>query len=157
VHPRPTVFLTAWTAAQRIEQLMINELVAADALTPHFALLSMIRIREPVTPKALAAETGLPGATLSDRLRDLVELGHVRRRPNPRDGRSYLIATTAAGRRAADRGGAVVVRARAALGDELRIPLAEVEKTIEELNVALDSLLELQAAQREPSRRQRYA
>ena len=95
---RTTIMLTAWTTAHRIEELMTLELTAQGKRTSQFALLSMTQLLEPVTPTRLASEMGLAPATLSDRLRELVDLGHVRRQPNPHDGRSYVISTTAAGR-----------------------------------------------------------
>ena len=126
---KPTIFLDAWTAAQRVDQLVTRELKAAGVWTPHYALLSMICIREPITPTALAQAMGVAPTTLSDRLAELLELGHVRRTKNPRDGRSYLITehrgretrrrprgaghvARAAGRRAAPEGAAAGDRGR---------------------------------------------
>ena len=151
---RPNILLTGWTTAHRIEQLMRLELSAAGADTPQFALLTLVHIHEPVTPTRLVAEMGVPAATLSDRLRELFELGHIRRAANPEDGRSYVVTTTAAGRRAIGRAEAAVRRARQAVSDELDVPLIEVETVVEKLNAALDAAL---AARREPPRRHRYA
>ena len=94
---RTNVFLDSWTAAQRVDQLVTRELKAAGVWTPHYALLSMICIREPITPRELAEEMGIAPTTLSDRLHELRALGHIRRTRNPGDGRSYLIRSTAAG------------------------------------------------------------
>lgn len=151
---RPNILLTGWTTAHRIEQLMRHELAASRADTPQFALLTLVHLNEPVTPTRLVALMGVPAATLSDRLRELFELGHVRRQPNPDDGRSYVVTTTAAGRRAIDRAEAAVLRARQAVADELDVPLLEVEAVVEKLNAALDAAL---AARRERPRRHRYA
>jgi DNA-binding MarR family transcriptional regulator len=71
----------------------------------------MICIREPITPTALAQEMGIAPTTLSDRLQELLALGHIRRSKNPDDGRSYLIRPTAAGRRAVGRAAPVTRRA----------------------------------------------
>ena len=76
---RTNVLLDSWTAAQRVDQLVTRELKAAGVWTPHYALLSMISIREPITPTALAQEMGIAPTTLSDRLQELLELGHLRR------------------------------------------------------------------------------
>ena len=151
---RPNILLTAWTTAPRIEQLMRRELEAADADTPQFALLTMIHLLEPVTPTRLGAEMGMPAATVSDRLRELFDLGHIRREPNPRDGRSYVITTTAAGRRTIDRAEKAVLRARHAVAQELDVPLRDVEVLVEKLNRALDAALE---GRRPRPRRHRYA
>ena len=78
----------------------------------------------------------------------------MRRQPNPDDGRSYVVTTTAAGRRAIDRAEGAVLRARQAVADELDMPLIEVEAVVEKLNAALDAAL---AARRERPRRHRYA
>ena len=133
---------------------MRHELAAARADTPQFALLTLVHLHEPVTPTKLLAEMGVPGATLSDRLRELFELGHIRRQPNPDDGRSYVVTTTAAGRRAIERAEGAVRRARHAVAEQLDVPLFEVEATVEKLNAALDAAL---AARRERPRRHRYA
>jgi DNA-binding MarR family transcriptional regulator len=153
---RTTIMLTAWTTAHRIEELMTLELAAQGERTTQFALLSMTQLLEPVTPTRLAAEMGLAPATLSDRLRELFDLGHVRRQPNPDDGRSYVISTTAAGRRVLDRAQPAVRRAYDALFEELSVGFREIEASIDELNRALDAALEKRRRGGTP-RRHRYA
>jgi DNA-binding MarR family transcriptional regulator len=156
IGPVPTtIMLTAWTTAHRIEELMTLELAAQDERTTQFALLSMTRLLEPVTPTRLASEMGLAPATLSDRLRELFDLGHVQRQPNPHDGRSYVISTTAAGRRVLDRAQPAVRRAYDALFEELTVGFREIEASIDELNRALDAALEKRRRGR--PRRHRYA
>ena len=153
---RVPILLTAWTTANRIDELMTLELAAERVGTTQFALLSMIHVIEPVTPKRLAAEMGLPAATLSDRLRDLFDLGHIGRQPNPDDGRSYVISTTAAGRRALDRAAPAVRRAYEALVQELDLMFGEVEATVDKLNRALDAALAKRRRSTAKPRRQRY-
>jgi DNA-binding MarR family transcriptional regulator len=138
---KPTIFLDAWTAAQRVDQLITRELKAAGVWTPHYALLSMICIREPITPTELAEAMGLAPTTLSDRLAELFELGHARRTKNPRDGRSYLIHGTAAGRRAVDRAAPVTWRTQQSVVRHLKKPLPQVDAAIADLSRALDAAL----------------
>ena len=133
---------------------MRRELEAASADTPQFPLLTLVHMLEPVTPSRLTAEMGLPPATVSDRLRELFELGHIRREPNPADGRSYVITTTAAGRSTIDRAAKAVRKAYELLGRELDVPLEQVEAAIDELNRALDAAL---GERRERPRSHRYA
>ncbi len=138
---KPTIFLDAWTAAQRVDQLITRELKAADVWTPYYALLSMIVIREPITPTALAEAMGVAPTTLSDRLAELVELGHVRRTKNPRDGRSYLIQSTPAGRRAVDRAAPITWRTQQSVVRHLNRRLPAIEAAIADLSRALDAAL----------------
>lgn len=135
------VFLDAWTAAQRVDQLITRELKAAGVWTPHYALLSMVCIREPITPTALAEAMGVAPTTLSDRLADLLQLRHVRRTKNPRDGRSYLISSTAAGRRAVDMAAPVTRRAQQNVVRHLRRGLPAIEAALADLSRALDAAL----------------
>ena len=138
---KPTIFLDAWTAAQRVDQLVTRELKAAGVWTPYYALLSMICIREPITPTALAQAMGIAPTTLSDRLSELLELGHVRRTKNPRDGRSYLISSTAAGKSAVDRAAPVTWHAQRVVVRHLNKPLPAIEAAIADLSRALDAAL----------------
>jgi DNA-binding MarR family transcriptional regulator len=141
VGKRIGILLQAWTAAQRVDQLVTSELEAAGVWTPRYALLSMIHIREPITPTALAHAMGVAPTTLSDRLAELFELGHIERAPNPDDGRSYLIRTTPKGREAVDRAAGVTRRVHREVERRLGRPLQEIEAAIEELARALESAL----------------
>ena len=144
--PRLSILLTSWTAAQRVNQLVTNELVAANAWIPRFATLVMIALREPITPKALAAAMGFPPTTMSDYLAELFDGGYVRRTPNPADGRSYLVRTTAKGRRAFERGSVASGRAQRLLEENLERGLEEIEQAIDDLTRALDAALAEQAS-----------
>jgi len=138
---RTNVLLDSWTAAQRVDQLVTRELKAAGVWTPHYALLSMICIREPITPTALALEMGVAPTTLSDRLQELLGLGHIRRAKNPSDGRSYLIRSTAAGRRKVERAAPVTAQTMELLARRLGRRKNAVETAIDELKQALDAQL----------------
>ena len=143
---RTNVFLDSWTAAQRVDQLVTRELKAAGVWTPHYALLSMICIREPITPTALAEEMGIAPTTLSDRLQELTVLGHIRRTKNPSDGRSYLIRSSAAGRRTVERAAPVTMRALDQVARRLGRRKNFIESAIDELKRALDAQLAEPAA-----------
>jgi DNA-binding MarR family transcriptional regulator len=146
MQPRLSILLTAWTAAQRINQLVTNELIATNAWTPRFATLVMITLREPLTPKAVAQAMGFPPTTMSDYLTELFEAGLIKRTPNPADGRSYLVRTTAKGRRAFERGSVASSRAHRLLEKNLERPLEEIEEAIDQLTRALDAALSAQAS-----------
>ena len=139
---RGSILLKAWTAAQRVNLLITRTLHAHDAWTPHYALLSMIAIAEPVTPTELARQMGLRPTTTSDYVEQLVELGHVQREPNPDDGRSYLLTVTDAGWAAFNGANKPASGALALVEENLGRPLGEVEQVIDELIAALERALE---------------
>jgi DNA-binding MarR family transcriptional regulator len=157
VQSRLSILLTAWTAAQRINQLVTNELIAANAWTPRFATLVMIVLRGPLTPKALAEAMGFPPTTMSDYLAELSNDGLIKRTPNPADGRSYLVRPTAKGCRAFKRGSMASSKAHRLLEENLERPLEEIEGAIEELTRALDAALSTQAARSAESGRGGYS
>ena len=139
---RPSIFLKLWVAAQRVNLLILHELEVTGAATPHFAMLSMIGLREPLTPTELAREMGFAPTTTSDYLQRLDELGHIRRDPNPADGRSYLIRLTDEGRRAAEAGVPALLKVLDSVGEHSTRPLAEIDAALDDLNEALAAAAE---------------
>jgi DNA-binding MarR family transcriptional regulator len=111
----------------------------------------MIAIREPVTPTELAREMGLRPTTASDYVETLVELGHVRREPNPEDRRSYLLTVTEAGWTAVERAKKPTMAAHALVESNLGRPLGEVEQALDDLIVALEAALRQSEAPRRGS------
>ena len=97
-----------YSAGSLVAVLVEAELRAGGVAPELFSFLSWVRLLEPVTPGALAAETGMPPTTIRDYLRRLRERGDIVRAPNPEDGRSYLVKLTPGGRRLVDRGAPLV-------------------------------------------------
>jgi DNA-binding MarR family transcriptional regulator len=75
----------------------------ADSLTgPHSATLGLLSREGDATIATLAQRRGVRHQSASRTVLELQDLGHVRRRPDPADGRAILIALTEAGQRAVD-------------------------------------------------------
>ena len=75
--------------------------MADSPLTPgEYAQYSVVFEEEAVTPTAMARRLSMPLTTIVDDLRHMEARGHLRRIPNPGDGRSYLVTLTADGLRA---------------------------------------------------------
>jgi DNA-binding MarR family transcriptional regulator len=85
---------------QRIRQLMAAEMADAPLRPEEYAVCSTVFEEEAVPPTAMAALLSMPLTTVVDYVRLMESRGHARRMRNPRDGRSYLVVLTAAGRRA---------------------------------------------------------
>lgn len=96
--PMATTLLFDVFALNQAVGRLLESAMAEGPLTPaEYALYSAVFELEVASPTALADRLGMPLTTLVDRLREVEARGHVRRLPNPRDGRSHLIALTAAG------------------------------------------------------------
>jgi DNA-binding MarR family transcriptional regulator len=85
-------------------QLVERELAADGVEADDYGALSLIGARDELRLTELADELGMPLTTASDAVRRLESRGHVRRRRNPEDGRSFLFALTARGDREWRRG-----------------------------------------------------
>jgi DNA-binding MarR family transcriptional regulator len=120
-------------------QLVDMELAADGVGTNGYAMLSLIGVRGPVRLTEVAAELGMPLTTASDVVRRLEARGHVRRAPNPEDGRSFLFALSAKGDREWRRGWGALERINAALAD--RIDETETRAALERLNDAFEQAL----------------
>jgi DNA-binding MarR family transcriptional regulator len=120
-------------------QLVDMELAADGVDTNGYAMLSLIGVRGPVRLTEVAAELGMPLTTASDVVRRLEARGHVRRTPNPEDGRSFLFALSAKGDREWRRGWGALGRINAALAD--RIDETETRAALERLNDAFEQAL----------------
>jgi DNA-binding MarR family transcriptional regulator len=98
---RPGTLLLDLFVLDQLADALLRDVSERHGLQPgEFAVASVINGVGPITPTQLAERLGLPPTTISSRLMRLERRGHVRRRPNPRDGRSSLMETTEEGRRA---------------------------------------------------------
>ena len=120
-------------------QLVERELSADGVGSDGYAVLSLIGARGSVRLTDFAAELGLPLTTKSDVVRRLESRGHVRRRPNPDDGRSSLFELTARGDREWRRGWGALQRIDEQLAREL--DFEEMRDALMSLGGAFDRAL----------------
>ena len=137
----PGILLEAWTTAFLVNQLVIRELDRVGVDPEGLAVLSVIHMQGPITPTGLAAEVGFRLTTISDIVQRLEQAGRVKRRPNPEDGRSYLVSTTVKGEQLLDRAGPAFRRALEALEAELDRPMNEVDEAVAALKTAVKRAL----------------
>ena len=112
-------------------ELVDLELSSDGVESNGYAMLSLIGVRGPVRVTEIASELGMPLTTASDVMRRLEARGHVRRSPNPEDGRSFLFELSAKGDREWRRGWGALQRVNEAL-------LAEIDE--QSTRAALESL-----------------
>jgi DNA-binding MarR family transcriptional regulator len=121
-----------------LRELMRPAFAESRITGEQYGLLGVVHFFPDRTPTELAEALGLPPTTVSRLVAGFIEEGLAERRPNPADGRSYLL-------RATDRGGRIVetIAPRIgeyvkALGGVSRRPLADIA----------DALLALEEAAR---------
>lgn len=82
-----------------VESLLAEALADAPLTPSEYAIYSAIFEAEPVTPREIGRELGMPPQTVSDWMAVLRRREHLRSGPNPRDKRSVLVWLSANGRR----------------------------------------------------------
>ena len=139
---RDTILLQEVYSAGSLVASLVNAELREGGIAPElFSFLSWVRLLEPVTPGTLAAETGIPPTTIRDYLRRLSERGDTVRRPNPRDGRSYLVKLTPRGQRLVDRGAPLVGAVFRRVEPHLPRPADEYAERARELRQGLAAVV----------------
>jgi DNA-binding MarR family transcriptional regulator len=138
---RGALMLNINALAQLSAELLARELQARGVEIESLGLLTEIRIAEPVSPTALAARTGYPPTTLSDYVQRLIDRGEVERKPNPRDGRSYVLLVTPKGRERLQAASPAIVRVFETIAAGSGRRLDELEDVVADMRLALESAL----------------
>jgi DNA-binding MarR family transcriptional regulator len=136
------LFLKVSTTAQYVGQIVDEQLGPVGIPGFLLALLTHIRDNAPVSPSTVALASGVPTTTLRDNIQRLVDRRLVRRIPHPDDGRSYLLVLTRRGEAVTGAADPALLEAYLALEQRLRRPLEEYERMLDELNDALQGVLE---------------
>lgn len=140
------------TAFRYANEIANEELRAAGVDPAEYGPLSFIGVMQPVTRTQLTAATGYPRTTVRDMLRAVIERGHARELPNPRDGRSTLLELTPAGQAIFDRGIPAFQIALRRIDTALGGNLDELEDTVRSIRSALQAEIEMPAAPARASR-----
>lgn len=120
-------------------QVVERELAADGVESNGYAVLSLIGVRGSMRLTEVAEELGMPLTTASDVVRRLEGKGHVRRHPNPEDGRSFLFELSARGDREWRRGWGALQRINASLGEQ--VDEAAMRAALTELGAAFEHAL----------------
>ena len=118
-------------------QVIERELSADGVDGSHYGTLSLIGAYGPLRLTEIASSLGMPLTTASDVVRRLEARAHVRRRPNPDDGRSFLFELSARGDREWRRGWGALQR----IHDGLDVDHERARAALTELDAAFDRLL----------------
>ncbi len=99
--PQMSVLFDLWLVNHLISGALDDVLADAGGLSGEdFGFYSLLRRFGPVTSTQVVRWTAMRPTTVSTLVRRLQQRGHVEQRPNPADGRSRLLALTAAGEQA---------------------------------------------------------
>jgi DNA-binding MarR family transcriptional regulator len=121
--------------------LIEHELASVGITAEEYAVYSVLVHEGGLTPTELSRRLGLALSSTIFRSGKLIERGHARRIPNPRDGRSALIELTPQGRRVVERARPAFDRVLDRIERHLELERAEVHAVIAKLGEAVDAAL----------------
>lgn len=101
------VLFDAWLLSRATIALVDDAVRESGLDADEFAVYSVLAAGDGMMPSELAHWMAAPATTVSSYVKRFERRGHVRRLPNPEDGRSYRIALTPAGRKAHAAAGAL--------------------------------------------------
>ena len=90
-------FLLVFALDQQLSSLLQQAMTNAPLTPSEFAVYSALRLMQPTTPTQLAGALGMKATTLSSVLVRMSKSGHLKRRPNPADGRSVILTLSSSG------------------------------------------------------------
>jgi DNA-binding MarR family transcriptional regulator len=132
--------LQNFITGQLIGQLLHRATRTHGLTGDEFAVQSVINLFGPITPTELARMLGTPPTTLSAHIRRLAGRGEITRRRNPHDGRSFLLETTARGRKTVQAIAPEFERLLVQVESKLAAP-QEVREAMQQLQDAVRSAL----------------
>lgn len=130
--------LLVYALYQQIDRLFDDYQVNARMAGGSFAVYSVIHVEEQVTPTRLAEILGMPPTSLSYQIRQMHERGHLRRVPNPDDGRSVLLKLTPKGHRIIHEAQVGFAEAISSFRRELEVDEPELLRHLEAMSTALE-------------------
>jgi len=93
-HRRISLLFDLFAVSNRARVLLRQAMANADLRPDEYAIYSAVFKAGPLTISELAAVVGMPLTTVSDYVQTMTSRGHARRRGNPLDSRSVLVALT---------------------------------------------------------------
>jgi len=124
-----------------IRELMQGVTAGTGVTGEEYAILGVVEFFPDRTPTELAAALGIPPTSVSRQVASLLDKKLATRRPNPEDGRSYLLRTTAKGSKAVQTIAPRIAERVEALGEVADRPLTEISASFASLERAVKELL----------------
>jgi DNA-binding MarR family transcriptional regulator len=133
------VLFELWRLARAANALLAETLTNAGVTGDEYGIYSVLATVEAMSPSSLAEWMSAPATTVSSHLKRLEGRGHVRRRPDPNDGRAQLLELTPAGRATYERATTTYLPILARVQGHLGASEPRVRRALVDLRAAVDA------------------
>ncbi|MDP3747506.1 MAG: winged helix DNA-binding protein [Phenylobacterium sp.] len=134
-----TSLFDLWLVSHRVRRAVDERLADTGLSGDDFAMYSLCVVQGPTTPTRLAQWVGMRPSTLTAYISRMDARGHLKRIPNPADGRSFLVELTPEGREAFERASANYLTLVADVERHLPIPVDSLRQAIAQLDRAVQA------------------
>jgi DNA-binding MarR family transcriptional regulator len=134
------VLFDVWLVSRAVTGLLDVALAPSGLTADEFGIYSVLTSKESMTPSELARWMSAPPTSVSSYVKRLEGRGHLRRKRNPDDGRSFVLSLTAAGRKAHQAAGEQFLPVLAQVEEALGRRQPSVRDALADLRVALDDV-----------------
>ena len=134
------VLFDVWLASRAVHSVIDNAIASSGLDADEFAIYSVLAAGSTMTPSELADWMAAPPTTVSSYIKRFERRGHVRRVPNPEDGRSYRVELTKDGHRAHQAAGARYQPLLDDVTDQLGPDADDTRQRLLELRRIIDAL-----------------
>lgn len=135
------VLFESFRTQTAIRELMQGVIAGTGVSGEEYAILGVVEFFPDRTPTELAAALGIPPTSVSRQVASLLDKKLAKRRPNPEDGRSYLLRTTVKGSRVVQTIAPRIAERVQALGEAADRPLEEISASLASLEQAIKNVL----------------
>jgi len=135
------VLFQSFRTQTAIRELMQGVLAGTGVSGEEYAILGVVHFFPDRTPTELAAALGIPPTSVSRQVAALLDKRLVVRRPNPEDGRSYLLRATPKGSRAVQKIAPRIGERVEAIGQVATQPLEQIAAALAALEQAIKQVL----------------
>ncbi|MGH1491941.1 MAG: MarR family winged helix-turn-helix transcriptional regulator [Acidimicrobiales bacterium] len=141
------VLFDVWLVSRATTALIDDAVKQSGLDADEFGVYSVLAGSDSITPTELARWMAAPTTTVSSYVKRFERRGHLRRVPNPDDGRSYLLELTDDGRQAHRRAGALFLPILNEVDDRLGKRSAGTHDELRNLHRVVELAAEQQRAQ----------
>ena len=144
--PGSNVFFRFFRTGQTLRRLLLIAVEGSGVTQDEYGVLSAVRALgivhgtrgapAPVQPTEMASWLGMPATTVSTYIARFLERGLVERRPNPDDGRSYVLALSADGNALVDSVSKRLTAVAREVAGESSMELGEIAEALRVLDEA---------------------
>jgi DNA-binding MarR family transcriptional regulator len=154
--PGNNVFFRFFRTGQTIRRLLLIAVDGSGVTQDEYGVLSTVRALgivhgergapAPVQPTEMATWLGMPATTVSTYVARFLERGLVERRPNPDDGRSYVLLLSAEGNALVDSVAARLTAVAREVAAESPVELSQIADALATLDAAGRRVLDSERA-----------